>query len=487
MNITYQEQESEFYLPSLEILKSENSEIHVDEEEISENKILISKTLENFDIPVLHIESKVGPAVTQYEVTLPDPIRISKIRSILDDISRELGNERLFNARVFAPIPGKNAIGVEIANKTRKIVRLKDILGTKEFQESYFSLPIAIGCTLANKPYIADLTKMPHLLIIGATGLGKSVLQNVVVTSLLYRKKPDEVKFVIIDPSRVEFSPYNKIENQYLAKCQNAKNAIVSDTKEVLDTLNSLCIEMNNRFKLLHKASSRNFREYNDIIKLATTHQSLLPKLPYIVVIINDYEDIIMTAGKQIEKSISMLAQKGRSVGIHLVIATDRPNTKIISPAIQANFPARIAFKVMSKKESKVILDRSGAECLTGRGDMLISNNATLERVQGAYIEDSEIKQLCDYISEYTPKGVYLLPEVKVAELEEPEEEADPLLKECAIFLYETKQISISSLQRKFHIGYNRASRIIDQLQKDGILSPPTRVMLATREEIEKL
>lgn len=194
----------------MEILKSENSEIHVDEEEISENKILISKTLENFDIPVLHIESKVGPAITQYEVTLPDPIRISKIRSILDDISRELGNESLFNARVFAPIPGKNAIGVEIANKTRKIVRLKDILDTKEFQESYFSLPIAIGCTLANKPYIADLTKMPHLLIIGATGLGKSVLQNVVVTSLLYRRKPDEVKFVIIDPSRVEFSPYNK-------------------------------------------------------------------------------------------------------------------------------------------------------------------------------------------------------------------------------------------------------------------------------------
>lgn len=243
---------------------------------------------------------------------------------------------------------------------------------------------------------------------------------------------------------------------------------------------------MNNRFKLLHKASSRNFREYNDIINLAIIHQSLLPKLPYIVVIINDYEDIIMTTGKQIEKSISMLAQKGRSVGIHLVIATDRPNTKIISPAIQANFPARIAFKVMSKKESKVILDQSGAECLTGRGDMIISNNAPLVRVQGAFIEDSEIKQLCDYISEYTPKGVYLLPEEQVAELEKPEEEADPLLKECAMFLYETKQISISSLQRKFHIGYNRASRIIDQLQKAGVISSPPRSILLSKEEIEK-
>ena len=379
-------------------------------------------------------------------------------------------------------------INIEKFSQNRQIITLKDILSSKEFQETDFILPMAIGMKTDGKPYIADLTKMPHLLIVGKPGNGTSVLLDAILTSLLYSKKPDEVKFVLIDPDMVAFTHYNNVDIPYLAKNPAIDESEVSDIKDIYATLHSLCVEMNKRYKLLLESSSRNLKEYNAGISNGKTDLSKFPVLPYIVVMIDRYESPIMTAGKEIEKPILMLAQKGRAVGIHLILSTYRPTSEFISPAIGANFPARITFKLDTEQERKLIIDQAGAECLKGRGDMLVCHSYPTERVQGAYIDYTEIEQICEYISKLPNDGKpYFLPEVHYEQIERPEEHADYLLKDCALYMLETKLVSISAIQRNFHIGYNRATKIIDQLQKAGVISSRPRAMLLSKEEIEKL
>lgn len=467
-----------YKFPPVEILREGIVKVSVDAQEQLENKEKIRKTLLDFGIPITSIEATVGPTVTLYEIVPDKGVRIAKIRSLVDDIALSLSAE---GVRIIAPIPGKGTVGIEVANKDPQTVSMRTVIKSKAYQESKYKLPIAMGSTISNEVYIADLAKMPHLLVAGATGQGKSVGLNAIIASLLYRKGPDELKFVMIDPKMVEFSLYAKIEKHYLAKIPGAEDAIITDMDKVVATLSSLCVEMDNRYQLLKEAHTRNLIEYNEKIK----ERKLNPLdghrfLPYIVVVVDEFSDLIMTAGKEVEIPIARLAQKARAVGMHVIIATQRPSTNVITGIIKANFPARMAFKVSSGVDSKTILDTTGAQQLIGRGDMLISNSSPMVRVQCAFIDTPEVEEICDYI-ERQPfgQGAYELPEPVATGTGDSDSEIgnnfgdkDPLFEEIARLVVTSNTASTSSLQRRYSIGYNRAGKIMDQLEAAGIVGP---------------
>ena len=466
-----------YSFPSFDLLRPGEAKLNVDAQEQIENKEEIRNTLLDFDIPIINIEATVGPTVTLYEIVPDKGVRVSKIRALVDDIALSLKAE---GVRIIAPIPGKGTVGIEVANKDPETVSMRTVLKSKTYQETNYKLPIAIGSTISNDVFIADLSKMPHLLVAGATGQGKSVGLNAIIASLLYNKRPDELKFVMIDPKMVEFSLYAKIEDHYLAKIPEAEDAIITDMDKVVATLSSLCIEMDNRYQLLKEASTRNIIEYNEKVK----EGKLNPNeghhfLPYIVVIVDEFSDLIMTAGKEVEIPIARLAQKARAVGMHVIIATQRPSTNVITGIIKANFPARIAFKVSSGVDSKTILDTTGAQQLIGRGDMLVSNSAPMVRVQCAFIDTPEVERICEYIARQPyGQGAYILPEPNIKPETDGEGvsglggERDPLFEEVARLVVTSNNASTSSLQRRYSIGYNRAGKIMDQLEAAGIVGP---------------
>ena len=468
----------QYEMPSTDLLTDwETRNVKVSKEELVANKDHIVETLRNYGIEIVEITASPGPTVTLYEIKPAPGVRISKIKNLEDDIALSLS---ALGIRIIAPIPGKGTVGIEVPNAKPQIVSMKNMLECDAFRNSgKMELPIAFGKTISNDPYVADLAKMPHLLMAGATGTGKSVGLNAVITSLLYKKHPSELKFVMVDPKKVELSLYNKIERHYLAKLPDSDDAIITDVRKVVRTLNSLCIEMDQRYELLRQAGVRKITEYNDKF----IHRHLNPEnghryLPYIVLVIDEFADLIMTAGKEVELPICRLAQLARAVGIHLIIATQRPTTNIITGTIKANFPARAAFKVTSGIDSRTILDCSGAQRLIGRGDMLISlAGSDLVRIQCALIETEEIEELADFIG--TQRGYpdgFLLPEY-LDENEEPNKDFDPKQKDeffndAARLVVASQFGSTSLLQRKLQLGYNRAGRIIDQLEAAGIVGP---------------
>jgi S-DNA-T family DNA segregation ATPase FtsK/SpoIIIE len=447
--------------------------VNINNEELTANKNRIVETLNNYSIKIQKIKATVGPAVTLYEI-VPEPgVRISKIKNLENDIALSLA---ALGIRIIAPIPGKGTIGIEVPNLNPEIVSIRSLLASEKFLKSTFELPIVLGKTIANETYIADLTKMPHILMAGATGQGKSVGLNTIITSLLYKKHPSLVKFVMVDPKKVELSLFSKIERHYLAKLPDSEEAIITDTKKVIRTLNSLNIEMDNRYDLLQDAQVRNIREYNDKF----TSRKLIPTeghrfLPYIIVFVDEFADLIMTAGREIETPLTRLAQLARAVGIHLVIATQRPSVNIITGTIKANFPVRIAFKVASKIDSRTILDQSGADQLVGRGDMLLASGSDLIRLQCAFVDTPEIERMTDFIgSQRGFPEAFALPEYYDEEPEGTKDfnpnEKDELFAEAARLIVQHQQGSTSLLQRKLKLGYNRAGRIIDQLESAGIV-----------------
>ena len=467
-----------YKFPSFELLKPGVSQISVDAEEQLSNKERIKRTLLDFDIPIVSIEATVGPTVTLYEVVPDKGIRVAKIRSLVDDIALSLAAE---GVRIIAPIPGKGTVGIEVANKDKQTVSMRTVLKSPAFQETKYKLPIALGSTISNEVFMADLAKMPHLLVAGATGQGKSVGLNAIITSLLYSKRPDELKFVMIDPKMVEFSLYAKIEGHYLAKIPEAEDAVITDMDKVVATLNSLCIEMDNRYQLLKEAATKNIIEYNEKIKPKKLNPNEGHKfMPYIVVIVDEFSDLIMTAGKEVEIPIARLAQKARAVGMHVIIATQRPSTNVITGIIKANFPARIAFKVSSGVDSKTILDTTGAQQLIGRGDMLVSNSSPMERVQCAFIDTPEVEKIAEHIAAQPyQQGAYLLPEPMTSKGDTEIDgssggsgDRDPLFEEVARLVVQTNNASTSSIQRRYRIGYNRAGSIMDQLEAAGVVGP---------------
>lgn len=470
----------EYKFPPSFYLRPGNDKISVDADEQIENKEKIRKTLLDFGIPITSIEATVGPTVTLYEIRPENGVKIAKIRNLVDDIALSLA---AIGVRIIAPIPGKGTVGIEVANKDPQTVSMRTIIQSKAYQESKFKLPVALGSTISNEVYIADLAKMPHLLVAGATGQGKSVGLNAIITSLLYSKRPEELKFVMVDPKRVEFSLYSKIEKYYLAEIPNSEQPIITNMENVVATLSSLCVEMDERYKLLEKAYVRQVSEYNEKFR----QKRLDPReghrfMPYIVVIIDEFADLIMTAGKEVEVPIARLAQLARAVGIHVIIATQRPSTNVITGMIKANFPVRIAFKVSSGVDSKTILDSTGAQQLIGRGDMLISNNGEMIRVQCAFVDTPEVEEVCDYIARQPyPQGAYILPEPQISGDGDSGEidpsslgKKDPLLEEVARQVVMSGTASTSAVQRRYEIGYNRAGRIMDQLQAFGIVGPAT-------------
>lgn len=473
----------EYNFPPASFLRPGSDRISVDANEQIENKEKIRRTLLDFGIPITSIEATVGPTVTLYEIRPDTGVKIARIKNLGDDISLSLA---AIGVRIIAPIPGKGTVGIEVANKDPQTVSMRTIIQSKVYQEKTqkFKLPVALGSTISNEVYIADLTKMPHLLVAGATGQGKSVGLNAIITSLLYSKRPEELKFVMVDPKRVEFSLYAKIEKYYLAEIPNSEQPIITNMENVVATLSSLCAEMDERYKLLEKAFVRQVVEYNEKFR----SKKLDPReghrfMPYIVVIIDEFADLIMTAGKEVEIPIARLAQLARAVGIHVIVATQRPSTNVITGMIKANFPARIAFKVSSGVDSKTILDSTGAQQLIGRGDMLISNNGELVRVQCAFVDTPEVEEVCDYIARQPyPQGAYILPEPQVTggdgDMGEVDAASlgkkDPLLEEVARQVVMSGTASTSAVQRRYEIGYNRAGRIMDQLQAFGIVGPAT-------------
>lgn len=471
-----------YRFPSLELLKPGVEKISVDTEEQLENKEKIRKTLLDFDIPIVSIEATVGPTITLYEIRPERGVKISKIRSLVDDIALSLS---AIGVRIIAPIPGKGTVGIEVANKDPQTVSMRTVINSQKYQQSRAKLPVAIGSTISNDVYIADLAKMPHLLVAGATGQGKSVGLNAIIASLLYCRRPHELKFVMIDPKQVEFSLYAKIERHYLAKIPDAEDAIITDMNKVVATLNSLCVEMDNRYQKLKQAEVRNLEEYNSKVDRGLCDPSQDHKfLPYIVLVVDEFADLIMTCGKEVEMPIARLAQKARAVGMHVIIATQRPSTNVITGIIKANFPVRIAFKVSSGIDSKTILDTPGAQLLIGRGDMLISNNSEMVRVQCAFIDTPEVEAICSHIaSQPGGGGAYILPEPPTqggegggggsGEGDFPGG-TDPLFEECARLVVMSNTASTSSLQRRYSIGYNRAGKIMDQLEMAGIVGPST-------------
>lgn len=465
-----------FKQPPVELLDDHNKgSANVSKEELEANKQRILETLRNYAIEIQKIKAAIGPTVTLYEIIPAPGVRISKIRNLEDDIALSLS---ALGIRIIAPIPGRGTIGIEVPNKNPEIVPMKALLSQEKFLNSNFELPIALGKTIANEIFISDLTKMPHLLMAGATGQGKSVGLNAILASILYKKHPAYVKFVLVDPKKVELNLFSKIERHYLAKLPDAEEAIITDTRKVVRTLNSLCVEMDNRYDLLKDAQVRNIKEYNAKFisrKLNPNHGHRF--LPYIVLFIDEFADLIMTAGKEIELPIARLAQLARAIGIHLIIATQRPSVNIITGMIKANFPARIAFRVTSKIDSRTILDTGGADQLIGRGDMLLSTGSDLLRLQCAFIDTPEIERITEYIgSQRAYAEPFILPDVADDEGGEMEDfdpsERDDLFEDAARVIVATQQGSTSLLQRKLKLGYNRAGRIIDQLEAAGIVGP---------------
>ena len=464
-----------FRFPTLNLLKEYNESISIDPEELEQNKNRIVETLKNYKIGIAQIKATVGPTITLYEIVPEAGIRISKIKNLEDDIALSLS---ALGIRIIAPIPGKGTIGIEVPNKKSTIVSMHSVIASKKFQESQMQLPIALGKTISNETFTVDLAKMPHLLMAGATGQGKSVGLNAVLTSLLYRKHPAEVKFVLVDPKKVELTLFNKIERHYLAKLPDAEEAIITDTTKVINTLNSLCIEMDNRYDLLKNAMVRNIKEYNTKFKARKLNPENGHKfLPYIVLVIDEFADLIMTAGKEVETPIARLAQLARAIGIHLIVATQRPSVNVITGIIKANFPARIAFRVTSKIDSRTILDAPGADQLIGRGDMLYSGGNDITRLQCAFVDTPEVEKITDFIgSQRAYPDAYLLPEYVGEEggtnLDIDIADRDKLFKEAAEIIVTAQQGSASLLQRKLKLGYNRAGRLIDQLEAAGIVGP---------------
>ena len=469
---------SDYKFPTLDLLNDYGDKrAEVSEEELGANKNKIVETLGNYGIQIEKIKATIGPTVTLYEIVPAAGVRISKIKNLEDDIALSLA---ALGIRIIAPIPGKGTIGIEVPNKKPETVSMKSVLASEKFQNNKFALPCAIGKTISNETYVFDLAKMPHILMAGATGQGKSVGLNAIIASLLYSKHPSDLKFIMVDPKKVELTLYNRIERHYLAKLPDSEDAIITDVKQVVRTLNSLCIEMDMRYDLLKAAQCRNIIEYNEKFKA----RRLLPTeghryLPYIVLVVDEFADLIMTAGRDVEAPIARLAQLARAIGIHLIIATQRPSVNIITGSIKANFPARIAFRVISAVDSKTILDQSGANQLVGRGDMLLSTGNDMVRLQCAFIDTPEVEEITSFIGEqHGFSAPFLLPEVpdegeggEGGDFEDGDER-DPLFEEAARIVVQTQQGSTSMIQRKLKLGYNRAGRIIDQLEAAGILGP---------------
>ncbi|MDG1327149.1 MAG: DNA translocase FtsK [Flavobacteriaceae bacterium] len=469
---------SKYKFPMIELLKeyTNNSGITINQEELEENKNKIVSTLNNYKIGIASIKATVGPTVTLYEIVPEAGIRISKIKNLEDDIALSLS---ALGIRIIAPIPGRGTIGIEVPNKNPSIVSMRSVIASPKFQNAEMELPIAFGKTISNETFVVDLAKMPHLLMAGATGQGKSVGLNAILSSLLYKKHPAEVKFVLVDPKKVELTLFNKIERHFLAKLPDTEEAIITDTTKVVNTLNSLCIEMDARYDLLKDAMVRNIKEYNTKFKTRKLNPNDGHRfLPYIVLVIDEFADLIMTAGKEVETPIARLAQLARAIGIHLIVATQRPSVNVITGIIKANFPARIAFRVTSKIDSRTILDNSGADQLIGRGDMLYTQGNDLIRIQCAFVDTPEVADITDYIgSQKAYPDAHLLPEYIGEEgasttIDNNISERDKLFREAAEVLVIAQQGSTSLLQRKLKLGYNRAGRIIDQLEASGIVGP---------------
>lgn len=482
--------------PSLELLDTHGSEkIVTDATELEANKNQILNTLKNYDISIQRISATVGPTVTLYEIVPAPGVRISRIKNLEDDIALSLA---ALGIRIIAPIPGRGTIGIEVPNVRKTIVSMRTLLASEKFQNNNFSLPIALGKKIDNENFVVDLASMPHLLMAGATGQGKSVGINAVLVSLLYKKHPSQLKLVLVDPKKVELSLYRAIERHFLAKLPGEEEAIITDTKKVINTLNALCIEMDNRYDMLKEANVRNIREYNEkFVKRRLNPEKGHQFLPFIVLVIDEFADLIMTAGKEVEMPIARLAQLARAVGIHLIIATQRPSVNIITGTIKANFPSRIAFKVSSKIDSRTILDAGGAEQLIGKGDMLISHNGELIRLQCAFVDTPEVERICEAIGKQRgyPEA-FLLPEY----VDEKEAEArdfdlsdrDSLFDEAAKLIVAHQQGSTSLIQRRMKLGYNRAGRLMDQLEKAGIVGPnqgskPRDVLVKTEMELMEI
>ncbi len=486
-----------FKFPTLDLLEDiEQGAISLDREELEKNKNQIINTLRSFGIEIQRITATVGPTVTLYEIVPAEGVRISKIRNLEDDIALNLA---ALGIRIIAPIPGKGTIGIEVPNTNKQIVSMRTLLSSEKFVNNKMSLPIALGKKIDNENYIVDLATMPHLLMAGATGQGKSVGINAILVSLLYKKHPSQLKFVMVDPKKVELSIYRLIEKHYLAMLPNEEEPIITDTKKVINTVNALCIEMDNRYELLKDAGARNIKEYNDkFIKRRLNPNNGHKYLPFIVLVIDEFADLIMTAGKEVEMPIARLAQLARAVGIHIIIATQRPSVNVITGIIKANFPARIAFKVSAKVDSRTILDAGGAEQLIGRGDMLVSHGSELLRLQCAFVDTPEVERIVEFIGNQAGyPSAFELPEYEGAEDERLEKESvdlskrDKMFEECARLVVNSQSGSTSMLQRKFNLGYNRAGRIMDQLEAAGIVggasgSKPRDVLITTEYELEK-
>ena len=462
--------------PELKLLNEHDKDgtITINQEELEENKAKIIDTLRNYKIGIEKIKATIGPTVTLYEIVPEAGIRISKIKSLEDDIALSLS---ALGIRIIAPIPGKGTIGIEVPNKNRKIVSMKSLISSKKYQDAEMELPLTLGKTISNETLVVDLTKMPHLLVAGATGQGKSVGINAIITSILYKKHPAEVKFILVDPKKVELTLFNKIERHFLAKLPGSDESIITDTKKVVKTLKSLCIEMEKRYELLKDGMCRNIKEYNQKFKKRKLNPNDGHKfLPYLVLVVDEFADIIMTAGKEVETPIGRLAQLARAVGIHLIIATQRPSVNVITGLIKANFPARIAFKVTAKVDSRTILDSGGADQLIGNGDMLFTQGNDLIRLQCGFIDTEEIEKITDIIgSQRGYSEAYMLPECEedsISSMDDNIEDRDPLFKDAAEIVVNAQQGSASLLQRKMKLGYNRAGRIIDQLEAAGIVGP---------------
>jgi S-DNA-T family DNA segregation ATPase FtsK/SpoIIIE len=467
---------SSYKLPTLNLLEDYGGKgRNIDKEELENNKNRIVEALGHYKIEISKIKATVGPTVTLYEIVPAPGVRISKIKNLADDIALSLAANGI---RIIAPIPGRGTIGIEVPNSKPEMVAMRLMIASEKFQNSDMDLPIVIGKTIANETFVFDLAKAPHLLAAGATGQGKSVGLNAILISILYKKHPAQVKFVMVDPKKVELTLYNKIERHFLAKLPDSEEAIITDTSKVVNTMNSLCIEMDDRYELLKEAQVRNIKEYNaKFISRRLNPENGHRYLPYIVVVIDEFADLIMTAGKEIEHPIARLAQLARAIGIHLIVATQRPSVNVITGMIKANFPVRIAFRVSSGVDSKTILDSTGAEQLIGRGDMLISFGNDLTRLQCAFVDTPEVERICDYIGNQRayPEAL-LLPEY-VGDNEDTgfdmdADERDSLFEEAAKILVTHQQGSASLLQRKLKIGYNRAGRIIDQMESCGVIGP---------------
>lgn len=462
--------------PPLDLLVERSAKsASVDLQEQEENQERITKTLNDYGIPISKIKATVGPTVTLYEIIPAEGVRIAKIKRLEDDIAMSLA---ALGIRIIAPIPGKGTIGIEVPNKDPQTVSIRSVLGSKAFRECNMKLPMAMGATISNEVYIADLAKMPHLLVAGATGMGKSVGLNTIIASLLYKKHPAELKFVLVDPKMVEFSLYSVLERHFLAKLPDEEDAVVTDMDKVVRTLNSLCVEMDQRYMLLRDANVRSITEYNErFVQRRLNPEKGHRYLPYIVMIVDEFADLIMTAGKQVETPIARIAQKARAVGMHMIVATQRPSTNVITGIIKANFPGRIAFRVSQMVDSKTILDRTGANQLIGRGDMLFSHNGSMDRVQCAFIDTDEVQAICDHIDRQVGyEHAYYLPEPLMTDDEaisiSGSGDRDPLFEEAAAAIVQSGVASTSNLQRRYSIGYNRAGKIMDQLEAAGIVGP---------------